>query len=147
MVAALVLCHARLFAQQPAPKVDYVPLERPIPFVVVANGNTTNLMAIAAECLKTNGFQLTKLDSKSCAFQAHKPLAKDLPKGQDRLLLWMERDVSDPASIRIFMLFGRYIEVFGKKEMGRIVASASEEEEMTGSWRGGLLERLSKGGN
>jgi hypothetical protein len=128
-------------AQQASPKVEFTTLEFPQPIAVIPNATATNLFAVTSEFLKTNGFSIIKADKRDCTLEAHKTLTGDY-EGYDSVLVWLERAVDDPATIKIQLLFGRFIKIYGKSQLGRVVLSKQEEESLCQPWKTGLVEML-----
>jgi hypothetical protein len=141
-VAGLLLVALNVPAQQPAPPVDFMTLERPEPVAVVPNATPAKIFALAAQCLKTSGFNLVKSDQRECLLEAHKPIRGNQGKDYDAVLLWLERGIDDPATIKVHCLFGRFIEVFGKPQMAHVIMKKDQEDSATQTWKGALIDAL-----
>ncbi len=140
LVIAILLSIWNALAPEPAPKVDFCAQEPPTVATVIEGGNPTNVLATAASCLGTNGFSMTKNDKREFLIEARKN-ASDRPKNYERVVLWLTRDVAKPEVLKVYMLYGSYIEIFGKG-MGRKVLDKSQEDEITSSWKPKLIEAM-----
>ena len=147
LILAWCMSAVALQGQQVAPPVEFSPQEAPKAAAFVDGGNPTNVFEAAISCLKTNGFSVIKCDRREFVVEVRNK--KPGPsKDYDRVVLWLGRDAVNPAVIKVYILFGRYIEVFGSGgRLGRRVLRQEEEEEITGSWRAPLIEALERSGS
>lgn len=133
-------------AQQPAPPVEFSPQEPPKATAILEGGNPTNVFEAAISCLTTNGFSVIKRDRREFVLEVRKKMP-GASKDYDKVLLWLARDAANPAVLKAYVSFGRYIELFGTGgKLGRRVLEKDVEEAMTATWRPQLIEALERTG-
>jgi hypothetical protein len=142
---SLLLAGMNTTAQDIAPKLNPAPLERPLPILVIPNAVPTNLLAVARQCLATNGFDFATSDALECMFDARKPVRINNGKGYDRVIFWLGRRAAEPDTVEVYMLFGEYIELFGRPT-GRVLLSKDKEDELTQPWKPQLIAILKQKG-
>jgi len=137
-VATIFLCFPVVsLSQQPAPKINPNPLTRPQYLVVVSSSDVKELMKTIFDTITQAGFKIDHLDSKELQLEAIRP---DHPpsKDYDKVLLWLERDFQEPLRyVRIYLLYGRYEEIWGK--VSRVEVSPSWEEDRIGGLKQSLI--------
>lgn len=128
-------------SQQVAPKTDFLVLQVPQPIAVLPNAVPTNLIAITSQILRTNGFEIVRLDQRDCALEAHKALTSQY-EGYDNVLVWLDRAIDDSTTVRVHVLFGRFIRTFGSARLAHVVLTKEEEEAIAKPWKTKLIETL-----
>lgn len=124
-------------AQQPARKINPEPLERPLPLVIVENGDPTAMLATVSAKLKARGFSIVSSDSKAFIVEARKYYDQKRPKDYDRVIIWAARDIA------VYLLYGRYnFIVGGTNRVTRIVLEEGKEDETIGALKRELTEAL-----
>lgn len=130
-------------AQQPARKINPEPLERPLPLVIVENGDPTAMLATVSAKLKARGFSIVSSDSKAFIVEARKYYDQKRPKDYDRVIIWAARDIAAPDDIAVYLLYGRYnFIVGGTNRVTRIVLEEGKEDETIGALKRELTEAL-----
>lgn len=132
--------------QQPAPPVDFTPQTPPKAAVIIEGGNPTNVFAAAISSLTTNGFSVINSDRREFVLEVRK-LKSAGSKDCDKVIVWLGRDAAKPDVLKVYILFGRYIEVFGRGgKLGRQILDKDDEDSITSSWRPQLIEALENTG-
>jgi hypothetical protein len=138
-----LICTPSAVAQAVAPKTDFFVLQAPQPIATLPNAAPTNLLALTSQILKTNGFEIVRLDQRDCTLEAHKALRSQY-EGYDNVLVWLDRAIDDPTTVRVHVLFGRYIRTFGTARLGHVLLTKEEEDAITNAWKTKLIETLAK---
>ena len=131
-------------APQPAPKVDPMPLARPVPLAVLKPHDPAMLLEQIVTTVKGAGFSITRIDENDQVIEAKRVDAAP-SKNYDRVIVWLERDFRDPLkTIKVFFLYGRYEEIVSTtRSVERIAISPDREDQRVGA----LKQSLMSGGN
>lgn len=127
---------ATCWAQAVAPPILDLPLERPKYLAVIQTENAAPLLGRISDLVKREGFNIDQVDAKDQQLMATR---RDGPqsKSYDKVIIWLERDFQEPDKfVKIFFLYGRYMEVLGAEAgIHRVKIPYSVEEERIGKLR------------
>ena len=85
-------------------------LERPTPLCSLGGSKVSDVLALVASILKSERFAVTQMTAASGEIRAIRPSRK----GEDRVLIWIERQLLDPTKgFNIFMSTARYEKEWG----------------------------------
>ena len=115
LVACLAMLPAFASAQQPRAR-DTTPFERPKPIATIASTSNSDTIRQLKALLEERAFTIDGVDWQRGELSSIK---KDsaASNASDRVLLWLERDPSAPASqANIYFIFGRFEPFFGSTE-------------------------------
>jgi len=142
-LAFSLLFASNLSAQQPAPTLDPEPLERPRPLATVDSADPSAVLAVIAATLKASNFAIHLNDKKACVIEARKYYDPKRAMDYDRVIIWLAREIAAPNQIDAYLLYARYIQVFGRgNSANRIVLDEGKEDEYIGDLKRGLTDTL-----
>jgi hypothetical protein len=122
-----------------APPINPEPFAKPKPFMVIQTGNARQLLKAISDSTKRFGFTITHDDPTEFQLEAVK--ACEFPVREDRVLVWLERDIQKPREyIRVYFLFGSFMRILGDNEgFSRVEVSAEAEVQRVGALKKSLL--------
>jgi hypothetical protein len=143
-----VFTPASAAAQAIGPSLDPRPFMRPEPTLLIDRGDPTNILQRALVHLKTNGFTLFNKNLRDFVLEVRKPLpARFHTTGHEAVLIWLERDVAQPTTIKVHLSFARFMAFgFSSGKLERVVVPELEEAAELEKWRPKLLEILTNEG-
>jgi hypothetical protein len=138
-----LLFASNLSAQQPAPTLNPEPLERPRPLATVDSADASAVLAAIVAKLKASDFVIQLRDPKSYLVEARRFYDPKRAADCDRIIIWLAREIAAPNQIDAYLLYARYIQVFGRgNSVNRILLEEGKEDEYIGDLKRGLTETL-----
>jgi hypothetical protein len=116
------------------------PLARPKYLTVIQTEDPATLLRTIVDTVRKAGFQIGQMDVKEQQFEATKNDTAS-SKNYDRVIVWLERDVQEPAKyVKVYFLYGRYEEIMAEKmKISRVELFPHEEEEHIGKLKQEIL--------
>lgn len=140
-LAIMLLVPSRLFGQQ-LREQDQTPFEAPKALCTLKLGDLDKAIQAVSKVLTTAGFALDSASDDSGQIIARKTQGN----GENRLLVWLERDLVRPTErFRVYMLVGRYEPFFGSPDLKRALISDAELQQRFGPIRSAVVARCSQG--
>jgi hypothetical protein len=132
-----------LLAQQPAPTLNPEPLEKPRPLATVDSADASAVLAGIAAKLKASNFAIHLNDQKAYMIEARKYYDPKRVMDYDRVIIWLAREIAIPEQIDVYLLYARYIQVFGRgTRVDRILLDDGMEDKNIGDLKHGLTDTL-----
>ncbi|MGH7491167.1 MAG: hypothetical protein ACREOO_02105 [bacterium] len=127
-------------AQQPAPPIDHTPLARPRPAGVFQTNDVQKLLRMISDSVQHAGYKVNSFDVREAALEATKPDDAQ-SKNYDKVIIWLERDVQEPAKfVKLYMLYGRYEYLLAqRRDVYRIQIDQTFEQARVGKLKESLL--------
>jgi|SRR5882724_8828849 len=113
-------------------EIDSRPLERPS-FMFISKTSKGNLLLDSIErIIMTKGFEVENRDDDMQEMRVIRKSYLEVD-GYEKILLWLERDFKTPdQGIKIYLNYGVYKKIFGKREYVRIKVTPETEIENIG---------------
>jgi hypothetical protein len=98
--------------QSVAPKLDESPFERPNVLLLLKSSTPAKAYQDMKRALTSDGFEITSESAASDEIHASR---RTLPKDttgtspEDRVIVWLERDLATPTAVRVYGLHARYV--------------------------------------
>ena len=135
VLAQLCLSPLSLLAQDIARPLDPAPLERPAKLRSFRSALPTALLALLRDSVARHGYLIVERDDDNLTFAAKHPDTPARPD-YDKLLVWLERDATDPMTrLHLYLLYGRFEEVWVASRRGihRVQVDDDFRDEHVGS--------------
>jgi hypothetical protein len=124
-LAALCLWSFQASAQAPAPRLDPTPFQKPRLFATVEASDPAAAWTSLSKAAHKAGKTITNEDRESSTIELVLPMA---PSGfEDRVILWAGRDFWQNGKFRVYIVFGRFTNLFGENHPGRVLTTAEDE--------------------
>lgn len=123
----------------PAPMRDSAAFERPRP-VCTATRDASQTFTAVVRAVQGRGFEISRAQANEGWVEAARADAQKPNDASDRVLVWLERDYSSPKdAVRLHVIYGRFLKLFGETEMQRVRSGADEEAAHIGDLKTALL--------
>lgn len=127
-----------------APPHEFATLEPPVAAAILPGGSPTNALEAATLSLRKSGFEVAKKYDREMMVEFRK-YGVDGKQDYDRVVIWFSRDVVDPSLLKAYVLFARYIEIYGTGgKRAHLVLEQDEEDVITRYWKPSLIKALEK---
>lgn len=127
LLAALVVFSQPSLSQQPGKPKDPTPLARPKPLCSINGSDLRQTVKILVDVAGKSGFRVDRTDWDSGEIDTTRLDSDGV--SEDRVLLWVERDIRDPNTrFRVFFLYGRFEVFWGENVASRVLLKGDEPE-------------------
>ena len=122
--------------QEAAPDPDETPFARPRTLCLVSAATPRALLQQLAKTVKAAGFHVKTVDWTNGEFEAWRPHGRD----SDRVLIWLERDLSDSSAFKVFLIYGRFEDVWSReREVIRVRVDQEYEQSRIGQLKQAIV--------
>lgn len=135
VLTALAIGSTRADGQTPRER-NPVPLERPRP-LVIATGAPRDVLQKIHTILRRDGFSVDAVNWNEGDLEASRTSARrgGGDEAMDKVIVWLERSLTDSNQVRVYFEYGRYERFFGYTDLQRIALSRAEERALIGPVR------------
>jgi hypothetical protein len=97
------------------------PVSRPVPVASLPGADVPKALGLITKVLENQHFRPTGMVTTQGQIEA----VRDVTNGQDRVLIWIERDLEQPTQqFQVYLSFGLYQEFWGATDMLPVRLSA-----------------------
>ena len=122
--------------QEAALPRDETPFARPRTLCLVSAATPRALLQQLAKTVKAAGFNVKTVDWTNGEFEAWRADGED----SDRVLIWLERDLSDSSAFKVFLIYGRFEDVWSReREVIRIRVGQDYEQSRIGQLKQAIV--------
>jgi hypothetical protein len=139
VIATVVIARTEFGAQ--IPQLDHAVFERPQPAAEIDAKSPAAVIDRALQILKAEKFKIVRVARTQGDIIA---VRRD-NEGEDRVILWLERDLVKPTTLRLYLLCGRFEPFVGKPGLQRLMLDENQDGQRFGSLRIALSELNSRG--
>jgi hypothetical protein len=139
-LALLLLAPVHLFGQQ-IREPDPTPLEAPKPICTLRLADLDTAIQALSKVFTTGGFSLESASDETGQILAKKAQGN----GENRVLLWLERDLNKPTErFRVYFAAGRYEPFFGFQNLQRALITDGDFHQRFGSIKAAIIARCAQ---
>ena len=132
----LMLSALAAHGQSAASPADQTPFARPRPLCLVSAATPRALLQQLAKSVKTTGFTVKTVDWTNGEFEAWRADGQD----SDRVVIWLERDLSDSSAFKVFLIYGRFEDVWSReREVIRVRVGQEYEQSRIGQLKQAIV--------
>lgn len=139
----LALSGVPVTAQQPGKPEDPRELARPVSLCNIKRTDPRAALQELLSLVEGAGFTITVVHWNQGDLEASKPDGS----ASDRLVLWIERDLTEPTTrLNVYVAYGRYEQFWGALDLKRVVVDAKFEESRIGTLKQRIVKLALQGG-
>jgi hypothetical protein len=146
LLIVVVWCTVSVHAQQPGKSKDPTPFARPKFLCTFNTSDVHNAFQKILGIITVQGFKSDGINWSDGELSAWRRDNSASPN-QDKILVWLERDLEQPQSkVRLYLLYARYEQFFGTSDLTRVKADSDFESQQVGQLKQKLIDFATNGG-
>ena len=115
---------------------DETPFARPKTLCLISAATPRVLLQQLAKTVKATGFSVKTVDWTNGEFEAWRADRED----SDRVIIWLERDLNDTSAFKVFLIYGRFEDVWSReREVIRVSVDQEYEQNRIGKLKQAIV--------